>query len=114
MNAPRALPDPFTLDRKFTLDEGPIYLTGTQALLRLMLDQRRLDVRNGLNTAGFVCGYPGSPVGGVDNEMERNKALLDEHRIVHLPGQNEELAATAAFGTQTLHEIPGARYDGVF
>ncbi|WP_218508342.1 indolepyruvate ferredoxin oxidoreductase family protein [Variovorax sp. dw_308] len=106
--------DPFSLERRFTLEEGPVYLNGTQALLRVMLDQRRLDLRNGLNTAGFVCGYPGSPVGNVDREMDRNKALLEEHHIVHRTGLNEELAATAAFGTQVLHDIPGARYDGVF
>ena len=114
MNAPHDLPDSFTLDRRFTLDAGQIYLNGTQALVRLMLDQRRLDVRNGLNTAGFVCGYPGSPVGNVDREMEHARRLLDEHHIVHRPGLNEELAATAAFGTQILHDVPGARYDGVF
>jgi len=114
MNAPRDLPLPFTLGDKFSLEEGPIYLNGTQALLRLMLDQRRLDQRAGLNTAGFVCGYPGSPVGGVDGEMMRNRALLDAHHIVHRTGLNEELAATAAFGTQALHAVPGARYDGVF
>ncbi len=114
MNAPRDLPNPFTLADKFTREEGPIYLNGTQALLRLMLDQRRLDQRAGLNTAGFVCGYPGSPVGGVDGEMQRNQKLLDTHHIVHRTGLNEELAATAAFGTQALHETPGARYDGVF
>lgn len=114
MNAPRDLPEPFALHQKFTLAEGPIYLNGTQALVRVMLDQRRLDARNGLNTAGFVCGYPGSPVGNVDGEMAKNKPLLDEHHIVHRAGLNEELAATAAFGTQALHEVPGARYDGVF
>ena len=114
MNAPFTLLNPFTLDRKFTLDSGPVYLNGMQALLRLMLDQRRHDQRSGLNTAGFVCGYPGSPVGGVDAEMSRNQTLLNQHHIVHQPGLNEELAATAAFGTQTLHEVPGARYDGVF
>ena len=114
MNAPRDLQDPFTLDRKYTQREGTIYLNGTQALVRLMLDQRRLDERDGLNTAGFVCGYPGSPVGNVDKEMERARTLLDEHHVVHRQGLNEELAATAAFGTQALHEVPGARYDGVY
>ncbi len=114
MNAPVVPPIPFTLDSKFTQERGPVYLNGMQALLRLMLDQRRHDQRNGLNTAGFVCGYPGSPVGGVDAEMDRNRKLLDEHHIVHRPGLNEELAATAAFGTQTLHQVPGAKYDGVF
>jgi indolepyruvate ferredoxin oxidoreductase len=114
MNAPRDLLEPFTLDDKYRREEGPIYVNGTQALLRLLLDQRRLDQRHGLNTAGFVCGYPGSPVGGVDDEMIRNRPLLDEHHVVHRAGLNEELAATAIFGTQALHEAPGARYDGVY
>lgn len=114
MNARVPLTAPHTLDSKYTVEEGPIYLNGTQALVRVMLDQRRMDQRQGLNTGGFVCGYPGSPVGNVDHEMERGKGLLDQHHIVHRQGQNEELAATAVFGTQALHDIPGARYDGVF
>ena len=109
-----APPAGFSLDSRFTVEEGAVYLTGTQSLVRLMLDQRRADLRQGLDTAGFVCGYPGSPLGGVDHEMERGRKLLDEHRIVHLQGLNEELAATAAYGTQALHDIPGARHDGVF
>lgn len=113
MNAPRD-PHAFTLDRRFTVEDGAIFLNGTQALVRLMLDQQRRDARDGLNTAGFVCGYPGSPVGNVDREMERAKPLLDRHHIVHRAGLNEELAATAAFGTQILHDVPGARFDGVF
>jgi len=104
----------FDLDERYTRTDGTVYLTGMQALLRLLLDQRRLDQRNGLNTAGFVCGYPGSPVGGVDGEMQRQRDLLAQHHIVHKQGLNEELAATAAFGTQLLHTVPGARYDGVF
>jgi indolepyruvate ferredoxin oxidoreductase len=103
-----------TLNDRYTVEEGTIYLNGMQALLRLLLDQRRLDQRNGLNTAGFVSGYPGSPVGGVDGEMISNKKHLDDHHIVFHPGLNEELAATAVFGTQTLHAVPGAKYDGVF
>ena len=112
MNAP--LQPGFTLAERFTREDGPVYLTGMQALLRLLLDQRRLDERQGLNTAGFVCGYPGSPVGGVDGEMQRHRELLAQHHIVHKQGLNEELAATAAFGTQLLQHVPGARYDGVF
>lgn len=104
----------FDLNQRYTRTEGAVYLTGMQALLRLMLDQRRLDQRNGLNTAGFVCGYPGSPVGGVDGEMQRQRELLARHHIVHKQGLNEELAATAAFGTQLLHAVPHPRYDGVF
>jgi indolepyruvate ferredoxin oxidoreductase len=114
MNAMTDLQHLLTLDDRYTVEEGTIYLNGMQALLRLMLDQRRLDVRNGLNTAGYVCGYPGSPVGGVDDEMLSNKKHLDENHIVFHPGLNEELAATAVFGTQTLHAVPGAKYDGVF
>jgi indolepyruvate ferredoxin oxidoreductase len=104
----------FSLDDKYAVEDGAIYLTGMQALLRLMIDRKRLDRREGLNTAGFVCGYPGSPVGGVDHEMQRNRLLLDSYDIVHRAGLNEELAATAAFGTQIMHTVPGARYDGVF
>jgi indolepyruvate ferredoxin oxidoreductase len=103
-----------TLDDRYTVVDGRIYLNGMQALLRLMLDQRRMDVRAGLNTAGFVCGYPGSPVGGVDDEMLNNPEHLQKNHIVFHPGLNEELAATAVFGTQTLHSVPGAKYDGVF
>jgi indolepyruvate ferredoxin oxidoreductase len=114
MNAMTDLKHLFTLEDRFTVEEGTIYLNGMQALVRLMLDQRRMDLRNGLNTAGYVCGYPGSPVGGVDDEMLSNKKLLDEHHVVFHSGLNEELAATAVFGTQTLHAVPGAKYDGVF
>lgn len=114
MNAPRDLQESFSLEERFTREEGPVYLTGTQALVRVLLDQRRADARAGLNTGGFVCGYPGSPVGGVDHELWRRRELLQSHQIVHVQGLNEELAATAAFGTQTLHEVPGARHDGVF
>jgi len=114
MNAMTDLQHLLSLDDRYTVEEGTIYLNGMQALLRLMLDQRRADQRKGLNTAGYVSGYPGSPVGGVDDEMLGNKAQLDKHHIVFQPGLNEELAATAVFGTQTLHSVPGARYDGVF
>lgn len=114
MNAISEFKNSFALDQKYTLEEGSIYLNGTQALVRLMLDQKRLDRRNGLNTGGFVCGYPGSPVGNVDPEMIRNRAILQKHDVHHQQGLNEELAATAVFGTQTLHDIPGARYDGVY
>jgi indolepyruvate ferredoxin oxidoreductase len=111
--SPSSLKD-FALNDRYTVENGGIYLNGIQALTRILLDQRRADLRRGLNTGGFVCGYPGSPVGGVDDEMQRNAALLREHHIVHRCGLNEELAATAVFGTQMLHEAPSPRYDGVF
>ncbi|MEZ5653572.1 MAG: indolepyruvate ferredoxin oxidoreductase family protein [Burkholderiaceae bacterium] len=114
MNAPDIQAARFSLDDRYRVESGQIYLSGTQALVRLMLDQRRRDERAGLNTAGFVSGYPGSPVGQVDDEMLAARPWLDEQKVVFQPGQNEELAATAVFGTQTLHEVPGARYDGVF
>ncbi|MFV0279906.1 MAG: indolepyruvate ferredoxin oxidoreductase family protein [Rhodoblastus sp.] len=104
----------FSLEDRYTLESGAIYLNGIQALTRILLDQKRADRRGGLNTAGFICGYPGSPVGGVDNEMERARKHLDAYDIVHRRGLNEELAATAAFGTQTLRSAPDPKFDGVF
>ncbi|MEZ5660388.1 MAG: hypothetical protein R3E83_18190 [Burkholderiaceae bacterium] len=114
MNAPQTFPIAYSLDDRYRAERGLVYLSGTQALVRLMLDQQRQDARAGLNTAGFVSGYPGSPVGQVDDEMIAARSFLDRHQVVFQPGQNEELAATAVFGTQALHEVPGARYDGVF
>jgi indolepyruvate ferredoxin oxidoreductase len=110
----RKIQTPFSLDDKNLVEEGSIYLSAMQALVRLMLDQKRADRRSGLSTAGLVCGYPGSPVGGVDHEMDRNRSILEGHDIVHMQGLNEEIAATAAFGSQMLHEVQGANYDGVF
>ena len=92
----------FSLDDRYARESGAIYLSGVQALARILIDQNRADRRRGLRTGGFVCGYPGSPVGGVDHELERAARFLQAHDIVHRRGLNEELAATAAFGTQTL------------
>jgi indolepyruvate ferredoxin oxidoreductase len=103
-----------TLEDRYTVEEGRIYLNGMQALLRLLLDQQRADRRRGLDTAGLVSGYPGSPVGGVDDEMLAQRELLARHQIVFQPGLNEELAATAIFGSQTLQSVPKPRHDGVF
>ena len=93
---------------------GKAFLTGIQALARLPVDQRRLDIRDGRDTAGFVSGYRGSPLGSLDQELLRQSALLGEHGIVFQPGVNEDLAATAVWGSQQVGLFPGARHDGVF
>ncbi|MEU8269966.1 indolepyruvate ferredoxin oxidoreductase family protein [Sphaerisporangium sp. NPDC049002] len=104
----------FRLKDRYGRKEGRVHLTGIQALVRLPLDQRRRDREAGLDTAGFVSGYQGSPLGGYDLELGRNRALLDEHQVLHRPGLNEELAATSVGGTQTAATLAGFRHDGVF
>ncbi|MDQ8727368.1 indolepyruvate ferredoxin oxidoreductase family protein [Bradyrhizobium sp. LHD-71] len=103
-----------TLDDKYRQLHGPVFMTGMQALVRLALEQRRSDARAGLNTAGFVSGYRGSPMGGFDRELWRAQSFLDEHHIRFQPGVNEEIAATSLWGTQQVSQFPGPRYDGVF
>ena len=112
-DAPSAMTRSLAVARYGT-GSGNAFLTGIQALVRLTLDQRRLDARAGFDTAGFVSGYRGSPLGGLDQELWRNSALLDQHRIVFQPGVNEDLAATAVWGSQQAGLFPGARHDGVF
>ncbi|GIK82682.1 MAG: pyruvate ferredoxin/flavodoxin oxidoreductase [Alphaproteobacteria bacterium] len=107
-------PVQFSLNDRFSREEGSIYVTGMQALIRLAIDQRRADLRRGLNTAGLISGYPGSPLGGFDIEMGRRRSLLAEHHVRYLAGLNEDLAATALWGTQMLAAVGEARYDGVF
>ncbi len=102
------------IDDKYEIDTGRIYITGTQALVRLPMMQRRRDEAAGLNTACLVTGYRGSPLGGVDQQFLRAQKFLDRHHIKIQPAVNEDLAATAVWGTQQLHLSPGARYDGVF
>ncbi len=99
---------------KYTVESGLVYLTGTQALVRLPMMQRRLDLARGLNTAGFISGYRGSPLAGLDNELWRAGEFLKRHHIQFQPGVNEDLAATAVWGSQQVNLYPGARYDGVF
>ncbi len=112
-------PDPqgaraeFSLTDKYERESGLIYLSGIQALVRLPLDQHRADRRRGLHTGTFISGYRGSPLGGFDAELDRNRERLAAHHVVHQPGLNEELAATAVFGSQLTTTVPGARYDGV-
>ncbi len=103
-----------TLDDKYKLEKGRVYLTGTQALVRLGLMQRRRDMAQGLNTAGYVTGYRGSPLGAIDREFGRAKTFLDDCHIKFHPAVNEDLAATALWGSQQLNIFEGARYDGVF
>ncbi len=82
--------------------------------MRVLIDRRRLDSREGLRTAGFLSGYRGSPLGGLDQQAHRAAAHLKAHDIVFKEGLNEDLAATAVWGTQQANLFPGARYDGVF
>jgi indolepyruvate ferredoxin oxidoreductase len=103
-----------TLDDKFLLNEGRVFITGVQALLRVLLDQRRLDEKAGLNTAGFVSGYRGSPLGGLDQQAHRAQKFLDQAGVVFKEGLNEDLAATAVWGSQQANLFPGARFDGVY
>ena len=103
-----------TLDDKYLLDSGRIYLTGTQALVRLPMMQRQRDQAAGLNTAGYISGYRGSPLGAFDQALWQAKRFIKNNHIEFQPGVNEDLAATALWGTQQIHLYPGARYDGVF
>src|SRR4051812_39550429 len=103
-----------SLEDKYTLERGRVFLTGTQALIRLMMLQRERDLRAGLNTAGFVSGYRGSPLGGLDQALWRAQQHLESHHVVFQPGVNEDLAATAIWGTQQVGMFPGAKYDGVY
>ena len=105
---------PISLDDKYQVETGRVFLTGIQALVRLPLMQHELDRRAGLNTAGFISGYRGSPLGGLDQQLWRAQKFLDKHSIVFKPGLNEDLAATAVWGSQQANLYPGARYDGVF
>jgi indolepyruvate ferredoxin oxidoreductase len=103
-----------TLEDKYTATSGRVYLSGIQALVRLPMLQRARDLAAGLNTAGFVSGYRGSPLGAFDQNLWRAQAHLDAHHIRFQPGVNEDLAATAVWGTQQVNLFQGARYDGVF
>ena len=108
-----ATPREFTLDAKYRQEEGQILLSGVQALVRLPLDQHRADKRRGLNTATLISGYRGSPLGGLDLTLERNPGLLREHNVVFLSGVNEDLGATAVYGSQLANLFPQPKYDGV-
>ena len=102
------------LDDKYVRPRGRVFLTGIQSLVRLVLTQRRRDLAAGHDTAGYVSGYRGSPLGGLDQQMERAKAHLDRHHVVFQPGVNEDVAATACWGTQQAGLDGEGAYDGVF
>ncbi|MDB5619574.1 indolepyruvate ferredoxin oxidoreductase family protein, partial [Tardiphaga sp.] len=104
---------PISLDQKYTQGSGHIFLTGIQALVRLPMAQIRRDRAEGLNTAAFVTGYRGSPLGGYDQQLMAARKHLDAYGVKFQPGVNEDLAATAIWGTQQLNLSPGAKYDGV-
>ncbi len=99
---------------RYRAGPGVAYLTGIQAITRLPLDQRRLDDRADLDTAGFISGYRGSPLGDLDRELWRISDQLRAHRVVFQPGINEDLAATAVWGSQQVGLFPGARREGVY
>jgi indolepyruvate ferredoxin oxidoreductase len=121
MNAPlpdhirRAL-ETVTLDDKYALDHGRAFMSGVQALVKLPMLQRQRDALLGKNTAGFISGYRGSPLGGYDQALQKAAPYLKAQNIVFQPGVNEELAATALWGTQQLGFAPAGsnRFDGVF
>lgn len=103
-----------TLEDKFSLESGQIYTSGTQALVRLPMMQKTRDLRAGFNTAGYISGYRGSPLGGVDMALWAAKKELAAKDVTFQPGMNEDLAATAVWGTQQTNLYSNARYDGVF
>ncbi|HML11415.1 MAG TPA: indolepyruvate ferredoxin oxidoreductase family protein [Stellaceae bacterium] len=103
-----------TLDDKYALEEGRVYLTGTQALVRLPIMQRQRDAAAGLNTGCFIAGYRGSPLGGFDQALWGARRFLDKNHIKFQPAINEEIGATSVWGSQQIGLFPGAKYDGVF
>ena len=103
-----------SLSDRFDLEKRDVLLNGTQALVRLMLMQKERDRRAGLNTAGFCTGYRGSPLGGVDLNMEKARKVLDANDITFRPGLNEDLAATAVWGSQQAELRGEGTHDGVF
>ncbi len=115
MSVPAPIVDrEYTLEHKYTRSEGRIYLSGVQALVRLPLMQQMRDRAAGLNTAGFISGYRGSPLGGFDLELWKARKHLKASAIEFTPGLNEDLGATMVWGTQQTNLFPGAKVDGVF
>jgi indolepyruvate ferredoxin oxidoreductase len=104
----------YRLEHRYARERGRVYLTGVQALVRLPLMQRRRDLAAGLSTAGFISGYRGSPLGTYDLALWQAKQELESHHVRFSPGVNEDLAATAVWGSQQAGLFEGPRYDGVF
>ena len=103
-----------SLDDKYAFDVARAYMTGIEALVRLPMLQHQRDQNAGLNTAAFISGYRGSPLGGLDQALWKARSRLDRHNVHFQPGVNEDLAATAVWGSQQTNLFAGARYDGVF
>jgi len=114
MNALHRPLDDYAITDRYTRREGRVFLTGTQALVRIVLDQARRDREAGLKTGGLVSGYRGSPLGALDLELWRSRALLEGGRIEFMPAVNEDLAATAILGSQQVETNPRAEVQGVF
>ncbi len=114
MAVPVKIDQRITLEDKYDARAGRIYLTGVQALVRLPLMQRQRDLAAGLNTAGYITGYRGSPIGGYDLALWAAKKHLEANHIRFVPAINEDLAATALHGTQVTHLFESPKYDGVF
>jgi indolepyruvate ferredoxin oxidoreductase len=106
-------PHAVQLEDRYALRDGEVFLTGLQSIVRIPVEQNRLDQRNGLKTATFISGYPGSPLGALDLELLRQKKLLDAHDVKFVPGLNEELAATAVQGSQLTSIMGELTHDGV-
>ncbi|MBL4802155.1 MAG: indolepyruvate ferredoxin oxidoreductase family protein [Emcibacter sp.] len=106
--------DDYQLNDRYKRTTGQIFLTGTQALVRIPMLQAEADKKRGLNTAGFISGYRGSPLGNYDRELWQASKLLEQHKVKFQPGINEELAATAVVGSQQVETSEFADYDGVF
>src|SRR6478735_5511686 len=106
--------DAYELSDRYDRERGRVFLTGTQAIVRITLDQARRDRAAGLNTAGFISGYRGSPLGGVDLELWRIQERLTRDRVEFLPAVNEDLAATAVLGSQQVETQGDREVDGVF
>lgn len=114
MNKLAAINHSYALDDRYDNQSGRVFLTGTQALVRIMLDQAMRDSTQHMNTAGFVSGYRGSPLGALDNELWRNQSRLDANKITFMPAINEDLGATAVLGAQQVALDPNAEVSGVF